>query len=235
MSDANRNLAELEAKIKAQEDRANRSMVVSIAVSAVLVLIMLVYFSYLGSMLREAADPDGVASVLSDQVRDQIPALSRELQATAKELAPALVDDMITNAIAVQLPAARKNVENQIKEESVKYLNKHEDTLLGGFDEIFDNHRERVNEMLTKLTNEQGQKEFEEDLYGIMRESLDDQAIRVELDSYAHTLKDVDELLMLIAEDPNSLDPQQASLRRVIALVREIASRTDVGKIDLRE
>lgn len=236
MADILKDLEQLEAKIREQEARASRSITVSVIVTVVVVIVMLTYFSIMAGMLREAAEPKGVASVISDQVRQQIPEVAKQLHDSAKETAPVIIDNIVDAGVKEMLPQVRKDVEKMIKDDIVKYFDQYQGYFLGQFDEIFEQHKDKINTLAQDLTTEEGTKKFEEDLYNTMVEALDDQEIALELESYAVTLADVDATLKFVTDETSQLNAEQESVKRLMALVRELTSRTEIGKgINLSE
>lgn len=233
MTSIETNLQELEEKIKAQETKANRAITTSIVITGVLSLVILGYFTYISSILRDAAEPEGIASLVGDQISQQIPVISDNIQEYAREEAPKLVDEGITFLIDEKLPEGRQRAEETIKEQVTLYLDRYEDQVLDDFDAILTENLDEINRLSGNLLSDQGRVQFEEDLYGRIEQIItQDTNIMIELESYEMTLGTIAKVLEDISTGASEYETDsQVALNRIVALLLELARRSETGAL----
>ena len=230
----NQKLNALAAKIDAQTEKARRTQVITVVVGIIFIVVLLVYFGFMSGLTKEALEPQGVATMLGDTATTQIKSLNKEAQTFIKSEAPVLINNVITRALDEQLPEGRKTLEESIKSESSKLLQKYEDEIYKGVDDALAKYGANIKEFASKLRTEEGTKEFEDAVYGVIDEAVSSDEIRMELDTYGEALKTIDGTLerLVSAED---LTEDEIALRHLLQVVREITRRSELNnlKVDL--
>lgn len=222
-------LDKLERRIEDEVSKSKRSMTISVIVGIVLVVILIGYFSFMSSLVAEAAEPEGLAQMASVEINERIPEVSKQLEQTAKEQAPELVNAAINYVVDEQLPGARKAAEDTIKKEVEAALDKYEAEITTTVDETMDKHRENIKQLASQLTTAQGKADFEEELYRVITESLEQQDIKMQMEMYRMALMDINAMLGFMAEEEFAATQEQEALRNLIGILRELASRAELN------
>ncbi|MBI1290787.1 hypothetical protein GC173_06030 [bacterium] len=225
-------IAALAAKIDAQTDKARRSQVVTIVVGIVFIVLLLGYFGFMSGLTRDALEPEGVASVIGSKIKEQVEGVNESAQAYIKGEAPKILDDVITKALDEQLPAGRKALQESIKTESAKLLQKYEDEIYKGVDDTIAKYGTNIKEFAAKLKTEEGTKEFEDALYKVIEESISEEEIREDVDTYGQGLSDIADIMdRLVAGEDLSAD--EAALLHLLQVVRELTRRAELNNLSV--
>lgn len=239
MADQNTVLKEvqaLEAKLDLQLSKAKSAQTATVVIYVVLTAIILGYFTFMASVVKDLVKPDSLATMASGYVTENITAVRKQLESQAKETAPALVNEMIDTLIKDQIPSGRKELETFLVKETEKQLDATEGKLLEVFMKTFEEHAPELRLLVSELQSEEGRQAFEDDLVKIMNEAIDEQGIKVEIESYGQAIKNVEDLLRRLS-DPNeeaTLTDEEKTVRELVELVREMSSRSKIGDVSLQ-
>lgn len=234
--DLMRELDRLEERIDAQVAKAQKTTTMSLVLGIIIVVIMIGYFSWASSYARQFLEPKTLSMLATDQVVTRIPEVRKTIEATAKAEVPVMVAGMVDSVVKEQIPAARKEAEKTIIEETTKALDKYEDQLLSKFDATIEAHRDNIKEMAAQLSTDEGRKIFEDDLYKLFEETIEAENMQADLVGYAQALKDIDETLAVLSDEEAAahLTDEQLALRHLVALVREMSNRSEVANLHLK-
>lgn len=233
--DIMRDLDRLEQRIDAQLAKSQKTATMSLVLGIILVVVMIGYFAFAGSYIRQFLVPKDLSLMVTDQVVTRIPEVRAELEATAKREVPALVDTMVTSLVTEHIPNARKTAEKTIVEETTRALDKYEDQLLTKFDETIEAHRENIKGMAAQLSTDEGRQMLENDLYQLFEDTITDENMQADLEGYAQALADIDMTLEVLSDsDGSHLNDEQLALRRLLAIVREMGNRSEVANLNLK-
>ncbi len=220
-------LNSIEQKIDAQIARAKRHQMVTIVIGVILVIVVLGYTSYISGLLRDVLTPESTAEIASQSIIDRLPEVLDEVEKNVESEAPKLVDDLITQLINEQIPSFREAGEERIKSESSEQIRNMTAFLIAQIDTVIDENEERVNQMAELLETTEGKEQFQQEMYNLMKESLNDSQIQVELDSYGIALAEIESNLVRLTADTKDLTKEEQALFELLAVVREMANRSE--------
>ncbi len=226
-----RQIGDLEKRLEAQIARAKSAQTVSVIIGAVLVAVMIGYFTWMSGMVKEALKPKEAAQMASQQIVTRVKELRPDLEKAARENAPLLVDNLVDELINNQIPAGRKALEKEIKTQSSAQVAKLIERIYAEFDNILETHAEQVREMAKLLQTSEGREEFETQMYARIKEAVTDEEITRNLDSYGNALDEIDATLGRIIVPGAELTPAERNTLELLAVVRELAGRS---KFDLK-
>jgi flagellar basal body-associated protein FliL len=234
MADATiQKLNQLERKIEEQINKARRSQVITIVVGVVFVVVLLGYFGYMSKLTRESLEPEGVSSVIVDNLKRRVQGLSGEAEKLVRAEAPKILNDMITNAVDRQMPQMRTELETAIKTQTAALLQKYEDEVYKGLEDTLAKYGENIREFATQLTTAEGTAAFEESLFSVIDEALrTDEELILEVQTYGEAIATVDAILNHLVSG-NELTEEEAALLRLIQVIREITKRAELDKLEV--
>ena len=235
MAPTKQEINRLEDRIDQQITKGRNAMTFSVVGGIVVVVILIIYFSWASGWAREMSQPETVTEIASDKLVEQIPEVRRVIEREAKANAPEIVDDLLDAAINEQLPNMRQRAQNVVKEEVEKAADKYQAELMAAVDDTLSKHGENIRTMSENLTTPEGKQAFEDELYEVLDEAIQAQDIQVELQGYAIALKEIDYMLTELSDDGQEFSPQQEQLYRVVAILRELANRSEIGTLNLAE
>jgi len=104
---------EIEKLLLDELEKERKSTKISFIVAAVLVIIVVLYTSWLGSRINLILDPEGLALTASGLVIEAVPGISEELEATLVDGAPDIARS-VSQGIIDAIPTFRLYVEEQL-------------------------------------------------------------------------------------------------------------------------
>ena len=104
---------EIEKLLLDELEKERKSTKISFIVSAVLVVIVVLYTSWLGSRINLILDPEGLALTASGLVIEAMPGISAELEATLVDGAPEIARS-VSQGIIDAIPTFRLYMEEQL-------------------------------------------------------------------------------------------------------------------------
>lgn len=218
---------QLEKKIDAQIARAKAMQTTTLVIGVVLIVIIIGYFMFMASQVRKMMVPQDLAEIAGDQIRTRVTELTPELEKAARENAPKLVDSLVNEIIENQLPSGRQFLEEMIKEESTRQLDRMENILVESFREVIDQNDEAIRSLVEALKNDEGRETFQESIRALLLEALNDGEINVALDSYGMALEEVNGLLLRLSSPDEELTNEERITKQLIVVVRELANRSE--------
>jgi flagellar basal body-associated protein FliL len=226
-------IVRIEEKLDRQISRAKKSQTTTVVIGVVLVLVMIGYFSWAGSQVRTILEPQGVAQMGSEEVVKMIREYRPEVEKVARERAPEMVDELVTELITNQLPRGRAFLQEELQKEAVMQLDSMTEYIIDEFNTMMDTHEDNIKQMAKDLQTTEGMQAFEDEMYNQINEALNDDEIAMQLELYGQALEDVRKTLdELTAEDIEMTRAQKATYD-LIAVTRELASRSDLSLDDL--
>jgi hypothetical protein len=229
-------IATLEAELASQLERVKRSQMLTIVIGAVLIVVILAYFSIMGGYVKDIMKPKDLAQMASTTVVGKLPELRATVDKEARALAPKLVDNAVDAVIKDQIPALRAEASKFVKEQSSARLNEFRGMVEGALDDLVARHSDNIKEFCAALETSEGRSAFENEMYTLINEALNDPEILVSLDSYKGGLENIENLLISISEKPEAeLTDEERAVRNLVATVREISNRNTMQGPGLSE
>ncbi len=228
-----RQVNELENRLDVQIAKAKRSQTTTIIIGVVLIIIIIVYFTVLSSYVRDLSKPDEVAGMASATLQEKIAELKPELEKSIKEEGPKMVDSLVDSAINEHIPQFRKDAEAAIIEESDRQFDRMAEVIITSFDDVVENHGERIRTFSEELQTSEGRDGFEEFVYKTLVEAMEEQDILINIESYGDALVNVDTMLAHLMEEDAELTPHEQATFDLVAVIREMANRSTLSLKDL--
>lgn len=217
----------LEGRLDQQIAKAKSAQTTTIIIGIVLVLFMVIYFSWASTQLQNVLQPTDVASVASDQIVTSIQEYRPEVEKMAREEAPQMVNRLVDEVVLRQLPEGRQFIEEFIEEEGDRNIQAMTEFILDQFNMVMDNHEDEVREMVEALQTEEGKQQFEEEMYNRIQEAMSDDEIMINILAYGDALDEIERNLKLIAETPpEEMDDLQKATYDLLVVVRELGGRS---------
>ncbi len=234
----NNELAQIERKLDEQHGHLKRQRAVSLVVGVVLLIVVAAYMSWIGKQIRTMTEPEGVSDVAAEFVRKNLPEARKAVAKQAEENLPVWLDSAVDGLIETGMPKARMAVE----ENTIKYVDEHlahaDKIVRENIDEALATHSEEIIMYMKNLDTDEGRKEFEDRLYGIIDESLNDESIKVEMESYGLALEEVSRRLSHITDVAHMrgdaglyATDQEKILADLISVMIEMGRRMNLGEM----
>lgn len=229
-----RSLDQLESKLDAQLASLNRSRNLNLILGIVLIVVIFGYFQFIGGIVKPFSDPKELSSILWAQFTSRIDTVRATAEKQAIEMTPMLVDRIADTLIHDKIPEGRKEVEKLVRREAEIKFNAAEKQVIESFDAAIKEHGPELRLLIAELKTDEGRIAFEDDLYKIMEEAVQDQGIMVQLDSLGYVLKDIDGMIAHYADPANEKTDDEKLLAELIAMMRELSDRTRVNVKDIK-
>jgi hypothetical protein len=219
------NLDQLEAKLDRGIARAKRSMAAALILGLIVIAALATYFTFLGGMVREAAEPQAIAQYAAVQIQEQIPEIRDRLLAVAEQEAPGIADTLIDRALAEGVPFLRTQAQDHLKAALAIQLDEMQTQLVATVRERL-SEDPAMREMIMHLETEEGQQALEEALYQSIDSALTADENLADLVAYEETLAGVDERLRMLSEgELEDIPVDQQYLYKLVAILRELSRR----------
>ncbi len=216
----------LERKIEEQIEKANKARTQMIVVVGVLIVLLGGYLTVLGNQVESLANPQDVAGMTADAIKNQIPGIRRQVAAEIKAQAPKALDRAVDNFLA-EIPKGRTQVHKLVDalvDDQMRSINHELDVML---DEALDKHGPEIRGLLREIKQPDGQKRFEDFMYETLSEQLAHPTMRTDIEGYGIFLvRLANRLDEIVVGDPAKLTSAQRAERDFIISLREISNRS---------
>lgn len=238
----NNELAHIERKLDTQHSQLKRQQTLSLVVGVVLLIIVVIYMSWIGGYIRQMTEPEDLSMIAADYVTENLPEARKAVAQEAKANLPKWLDQAVNEVINTGMPQARQYIE----EESLRYLDQQlekADTIVRqNIDDAFERHSDEIILNIRQLDTEEGQKEFEERLYKVLSESLNDENVQLEMQSYTLALEEISQRLDRITQVANmkgdtrdTASDQEMIMADLIAAIIEMGRRMDITEVSTKD
>lgn len=190
MADAKASAERLERRIDEQLQSAERSQKVTLGIGLVLIVVLIAYFSFMTTQVKDLMQPDSVADMAADYVEKQIPqaraALTKQAEANADKYIQDAVDE-----IKARIPDGRKQLESY----ALGFLNDlliDLDLQLNEFTAYaIAENEDRVNDWMNYLQDDDGAAALEDELYKTFMEPVEASTLKADLKAYGIALQEL--------------------------------------------
>jgi len=229
-------LAEIQKKVEAINARLEsdikkkkNTMIITIIGGIILLIVVFIYFSYIKSLIKEVMEPQGLMIYGRDQIQKVLPQISKELEKSLKEEAPA-VAKYSSEQLLKNIPKGREVLERE-------FINKTEEALdqfVGEFDKVvtdaIDQNRTTIVGFMKDAGDPVKKEKLAEDIYNSLKEQFNREDIKADIDSYTNVLIRLNKKIKFLYEG-KELNDEEMIVRDIIMAMRELAQRGAKKKI----
>jgi len=223
-------LADIRKKVKSINDglasdikKKKNSMVISLVGGLIILIIVLIYFSYIKGLIREVVEPKGLMLYARDRIQTVLPEVSKNLEKQLKDEAPNIAkyskEELLKN-----IPMARKYLENQFIMKTEEAL----DQFILEFDkmvtEALEENRPIIVGFMRDVSDDEKKKELSQQIYESLKQHFDQDYIKADIDSYTKVIIRLNQKIKYIYET-EELTEEEIIVRDIIYAMRELAQR----------
>ncbi len=215
----------IERQVDEQILKLNRSQNLTLGISAVIIIILIGYMSYLVSLTSQLKSDDIVDTLVS-QIEEMLPEQRDQLGQALVDGADERINTAIDSLLA-EVPRSRVWFEGY----AMQSVNKQLIVIDEGFGELFQNTisegRTELLPMLQQVTDANSQQELEVVIFEILNERLNQPEVLSDVDAYGDILINVADKLEHLRKN-EGLTKSEERERRLLVALREISLRSDI-------
>lgn len=235
MSDSNEmnaihdELNSVRKRLEDQKAKLKRNQVITASIGGALILFILIYFQWIQVKTQEMLEPKDLAGIVSDYAVKRMPEVREGLEERAINIAPELVDRIVDNLIEQRFPALREQAVAFVKRETDSHLDQFQDLMELALQDLVDTYQEDIERLVSQLETEEGRLAMEQEFHELIIASIDDNEIRLALETYREALFDISSVLTRLAEASEAdLREDEVAVRNLVATIRETAQRSPI-------
>lgn len=225
MADSNAALSRMEERIDKQIAHHRRARNITLGIGAALIVVLIAYFSFLTSLVRNLMTPESVSEIAVDYAERSLPELRQEITTALRDNADEYLDTAVDQLVAF-VPEGRAFTERWARENFDLYLRELDVTINELADYAIDAHGDQVREMLDLLDDDINMPALEEELFTLLMDPVYQSNAHVDLRAYGIALSDLATRLERLVEGENLSESERIERDIVIAL-KQISIRSE--------
>lgn len=231
MANVTDSIRNVEDKLDAQLAKANRAQTMTLIGGIIIIAILLAYFGFMSKYTREMSEPKELTNWAMQTLKPKVGTLSEEADRFVKNDAPGMLRNMINDGINTHIPEGRKELEKGIVEHATKALDNFEKEINAAVADTTNKYSTNIAEFAQLLRTEEGTEEVKDRLFKVIDESVTEDGMKSELESYGSALASVEDHINRLTGPAEALSDDDKALFHLVAVIRELSNRSELNKV----
>ena len=225
MADTKSNADRIEKRLDETIAKLEKGQRINTIIGIVLIVVILGYFGFLISQVRGLSTPESVSEIATGYARERIPDMRQGLSDQLTQNAGKYINDAIDQALQT-VPDVRRKAHQVAIQQSDKYMNQVRTELEKMMDQALEQNSAEISLLIDELQTVEGTQEFEDTLYKILMEPIEEGNLHVDIQAYGVALMELSNKLERIAND-RDLGESERIERDLIVALKEFSNRSN--------
>lgn len=225
MADAKTNADRIEKRLDATISKLERGQKINTVIGVILIVVLLGYFGWLISMVKDIATPQSVSELVMGKGREIIPEARKNLSNQLTDNAEKYINEAVDEVLA-SVPQIRREAHKFALQQADKYIRQVRGGLEDMMDKAIESHSAEISLLIEELQTVEGTREFEETLYEILMVPVREEGTHVEIEAYGLALVELSNKLERLANDQDLTESERVE-RDIIIALKEFSDRSN--------